>query len=52
MEFTARLMQYINRDLDPGSSWDCSFSCSSGGGSSGGSSSGGGSGGGGGGEAI
>jgi len=44
-------MQYINGDLDLGSSWDCGFSCSSGGSSSSGNSSGGG-GGGGGGEAI
>ena len=44
-----RLIQYINRNLDLGSSWDCGFSCSNGGGSSSGSSSGGG---GGSGEAI
>ena len=27
MEFTARLIQYIGRDSDLGSSWDCGSSC-------------------------
>ena len=47
MEFTARLMQYIGGDPDPGSGWDCGSSCSYGS-----DCSSGGSGGGGGGEAI
>ena len=40
-------MQYINRDLNLSSSWDCGSSCSNSSGSNSGSSSGGGSGGGG-----
>ena len=46
MEFTARLIQYIGGDLDPGSGWSCGSSCGSGSGC------GGGGGGGGGGKAI
>ena len=36
MEFTARLIQYIGGDPDPGSGWGCGSSCGSGSGYSGG----------------
>ena len=52
MEFTVRLIQYIGRDPDLSSGWDCGFSYNCGSNCSSGGSSGGSGGGGGGGEAI